>query len=176
AAIIKWAKVPGTSRESGPKPHVWDWASVYEILSIDPSDVLEGTKSLLDWVEAMDNLIRFEKSRDPEGPDGPYGKFMLSHKTFFKNQKRAEELYEDWKGLELEPRKERFEKSFAFQEVRYWLKYNKVESKVESKEYVENMLFAQVARFRGDRDAKTEENKRKSYGGRDDRDSRSKKP
>ncbi|KAL0070479.1 hypothetical protein AAF712_002311 [Marasmius tenuissimus] len=192
AAIIRWDKLPGHANKDN-KTRVWEKKHIYEILEINPKDTHEGLKTYADFTEAMKNLVRFEKARDPDGESGAYsggGQFprgeslfayvwtglkswelpaptystwIDKHKNFFERQERAQELFDQWKPKELELRDRRFLKGFAFSEITYLLAWAEVKSEAKSMKNIHDALEEQMAPLREGRDRK-----RKEYGGRDD--------
>ncbi|KAL0062640.1 hypothetical protein AAF712_010477 [Marasmius tenuissimus] len=162
SATIRWDKLPGHQNKDN-KTRVWEKKHIYEILEINPKDTHEGLKTYADFTEAMKNLVRFEKARDPDGESGAYSTWIDKHKNFFERQEQAQELFDQWKPKELELRERRFLKGFVFSEITYLLAWSEVKSEAKSMKNMHDILEVQMAPLREGRDKK-----RKEYGGRDD--------
>ncbi|KAF8165998.1 hypothetical protein B0H34DRAFT_634299, partial [Crassisporium funariophilum] len=58
------------------------------------------------WTEAAENMYNFQKQRDKAGASGQHALWYNSHFNFFHEQRKRDELYDAWKHIELEYRKE----------------------------------------------------------------------
>ncbi|KAF8153132.1 hypothetical protein B0H34DRAFT_819607 [Crassisporium funariophilum] len=58
------------------------------------------------WTEAAENMYNFQKQRDKDGASGQHASWYDSHFNFFHEQRKRDELYDAWKHIELEYRKE----------------------------------------------------------------------
>ncbi|KAL0573144.1 hypothetical protein V5O48_008820 [Marasmius crinis-equi] len=170
SATIKWDKVPGSSKDN--KTRVWELKHIYEILKIDPEDDYEGLKGYANFTLAMTNLVRFELARGPDGSDSLYASWMLKHKNFFEQQPEVQELYDQWKPIELDLRRKRFLKGVAFSQVTYLLAWSEVKTTARSMKQMEDQIEKCMAPLREAR----EQNKRKEREGNGDRSNHAKRP
>ncbi|KAJ3927014.1 MAG: hypothetical protein NXY57DRAFT_1109082 [Lentinula lateritia] len=96
-------------------------------------DRLEGLDYVL-FVECVNNYMRFETSRDPEGPAGSRAQFTIQHFSFFLNKRHTAKLYNSWKPAELRIRNEQYLEFTGFVQGVYDSEWTKVESRVEFEE------------------------------------------
>jgi len=66
------------------------------------------------WGEAALNMFKFQQSRDKRGDTGEHAAWFDSHFNFFNVQQDRDELYEAWKEIELELRKDHCSQNLAF--------------------------------------------------------------
>ncbi|THU78840.1 hypothetical protein K435DRAFT_811205 [Dendrothele bispora CBS 962.96] len=103
---------PKTVYEEGKKTKIWDIAAISKNLDIK-SDDFEGCPTFVEFLEAMENYIRFVVDWDRDKEEGKYAQFIYSHGLFFKNPENAD-LYPYWKGTEKELREDRRTQGFKF--------------------------------------------------------------
>src|SRR6266700_1222501 len=66
------------------------------------------------WSEAAVNMFRFQQARDEVGDEGEHAAWFDNHFNFFNVHKDRDELYEAWKVVELELRKDHRSQNLAF--------------------------------------------------------------
>ncbi|PPQ96573.1 hypothetical protein CVT26_006302 [Gymnopilus dilepis] len=76
------------------------------------------------WTEAAANMWEFQVSRDVDGPGGSHGKWYEDHFNFFGKLSDRDDMYEAWKDMELEFRRDHKSRALAFLPEDYDLAYN----------------------------------------------------
>jgi hypothetical protein len=66
------------------------------------------------WSEAALNMFKFQQARDKLGDEGEHAAWFDNHFNFFNVQQDRDELYEAWKVVELDLRKDHRSQNLAF--------------------------------------------------------------
>jgi hypothetical protein len=80
------------------------------------------------WSEAALNMFRFQQARDKVGDAGEHATWFDNHFNFFNVHKDRDELYDAWKSVELELRKDHRSQNLAFNAVDHDAAFSRAES------------------------------------------------
>jgi len=109
--------------------------SIIDVEKLSATLGKEGSLTCSQWTEAAFQMYRFQQERDSEGPNGAFAMWYSDHFNFFNSQLDRDEMYQSWKGVELELRREFRSQPTNYDAAHYVAKYElaKSESRIFSR-------------------------------------------